>query len=364
MGSNLQQQQHQIAKDLFREQSRDDPDPEVCRVLLERLAVVVCDDDGAADRKKLLAACQKTFRLQRRRSAASNSIERQQWDELLALVKEKRMVDQQASTKQTTDDANDEDEEETNERGDDEGLPGTVSQYLRRLQKHNKDLHKNPPALPPGAVTVYETRAPLPKRDQTTRRLSFPSNRDADQETAKLIKEFRPNTTPEEVLRGGAFGGTYFRPIHSAVTNRFYKASEVLHDSVPPEWIAGLDKKEFLTNTKYNAAVNKFNVKCGGSLGMWESSGWISDADPYGWFQWYCRFYQGRRCSDDARQIRRWLGVAGLKGRFKSQLCNKILAAGGISHINDASISPVIRQSLFHWGLQITSDVLEKHKRR
>jgi hypothetical protein len=87
---------------------------------------------------------------------------------------------------------------------------------------------------------------------------------------------------------------------------------------------------------------------------MWESSGWISNLDPYGWFQWYCRFYLGRfvpnvqrptphslhrkprslkpedrpmnirRTSDDARQISRFNGVAGPTGRFRNQLINKV----------------------------------------
>lgn len=95
------------------------------------------------------------------------------------------------------------------------------------------------------------------------------------------------------------------------------------------------------------------------ALGMWESSGWISDADPYGWFQWYCRFYEGRRSSDDARQIARWKGVAGPKGRFRSQLCNKIVSAK--ARHDDVSISPVIRQTLWHWGLVVTEKVLQQH---
>lgn len=88
----------------------------------------------------------------------------------------------------------------------------------------------------------------------------------------------------------------------------------------------------------------------------------VLDCDPYGWFQWYCRFYQGRRCSDDARQVSRWLKSAGPKGRFRSQLCNKILAAN-TSH-DDRSISPVIRQTMLHWGLDITPQVLEQHRKR
>jgi hypothetical protein len=95
--------------------------------------------------------------------------------------------------------------------------------------------------------------------------------------------------------------------------------------------------------------------------------------DPYGWFQWYCRFYQGRRCSDDGRQISRWLGVAGSTGRFRTQLCNKILMAGATSSSSDgrrmeawkdASVSPVIRQTLHHWGLEITAEIVEQHRKR
>ncbi|KAL7448726.1 hypothetical protein ACHAWC_000872, partial [Mediolabrus comicus] len=174
--------------------------------------------------------------------------------------------------------------------------------------------------------------------------------------------EFHPNRTPEEVLRSGSFGGTYFRPITSAVTNISYKSDEVLKDTVDPSWISGLNKSSMLTSSKYSTAVNKYKVKCGGSLGMWESSGWISNSDPYGWFQWYCRFYSGRRCSDDIRQIKRWCKSAGLKGRFRSQICNKILAAGTVC--DDVRISPVIRQTLLHWGLEITDDVLNKHRNR
>lgn len=104
------------------------------------------------------------------------------------------------------------------------------------------------------------------------------------------FKEFFPNKTPEEVLRGGAFGGTYFRPITSAVTNLTYKPAEVLADTVHPDWISGLPSNMLTSNT-YRVEINKHGVKCGGSLGMWESSGWMADSDPYGWFQWYCRFY-------------------------------------------------------------------------
>jgi hypothetical protein len=53
---------------------------------------------------------------------------------------------------------------------------------------------------------------------------------------------------------------------------------------------------------------------------------------------------------------------AGPKGRFRSQLCNKILAAR--AKFGDRTISPVIRQTLLHWGLEITPEILEKHRKR
>ena len=105
-------------------------------------------------------------------------------------------------------------------------------------------------------------------------------------------------------LQRGSFGGTYFRPIISAVLNRKISSKEVLED-IPKEWLKGLDLKNQVCASTYDKDVNMYKVKCGGSLGMWESSGWISPIDPYGWFQWYCRFFQGRRSTDDERQIGR-----------------------------------------------------------
>ena len=87
-------------------------------------------------------------------------------------------------------------------------------------------------------------------------------------------------------------------------------------------------------------------------LEAWESSGWIIEQDPYGWFQWYCRFYLGRRTEDDERQISRWIGVAGAKGRWKNNLANKVVAAG--KQYDDPSVSPVVRQTLLHWAYQLT----------
>ena len=169
--------------------------------------------------------------------------------------------------------------------------PKNLTEYHNRLVTQKKEIWKTPVVLPPdfpNLVKIEAEKQPLPKRAKNGD-LIFADH-----------KEFVPNHTPEEVLRGGSFGGTYFRPITSAVTNISYKSADVLASTVQPEWIKGLPAN-MLTSSTYRTEINKFGAKCGGSLGMWESSGWMTDADPYGWFQWYCRFYQGRRCSDDAR---------------------------------------------------------------
>ena len=239
------------------------------------------------------------------------------------------------------------------------GLPTSASAYRQRLVSQSKAWYKDPPAMPPAKIVIEPKLVTTKPKRSKSGELSFAPGQ--DESLNEVLKDFHPNRTPEEVLRSGAFGGTYFRPIVSSVTNKRYTAKEVLSDSVHPDWIKGLSAN-MLSSSTYNAQINKYKSKCGGSLGMWESSGWISDADPYGWFQWYCRFYSGRRCSDDVRQIGRWKGLAGEKGRFRSQLCNKILAAGGLE--KGKSVSPVVRQTLLHWGLEVTEDVLKKHEKR
>ncbi|XP_061192155.1 uncharacterized protein LOC133200357 isoform X2 [Saccostrea echinata] len=171
--------------------------------------------------------------------------------------------------------------------------------------------------------------------------------------------EFRPNMSPKEVLQAGSFGGTYFRPIKSSVTGKQYK--DEAFKELPKDWTEGLNIKKQVTSSSYNESVNTYKVKCGGSLEMWEESGWIHKQDPYGWFQWYCRFYQGRRTLDDERQVGRWLRCAGPTGRWKNNLISKCYRSG--ARYNDPNISPVVRQTLQHWGYRLTEeDYLAKEK--
>jgi len=172
----------------------------------------------------------------------------------------------------------------------------------------------------------------------------------------KDYPEFTPNLTPKQVFKMGAFGGTYFRPIYSSVTGKKYTSSSAIKE-YPKSWFQGINIDKMVISLKYDKKVNKYGVKCGSSLEDWEKSNWIVKQDPYGWFQWYCRFYRGRRTNDDKRQIDRWLKLAGPNGRFRKRLINMIKNKN--TKYDDYTVSPVIRQVLLHWGYELTSKDLK-----
>ena len=105
---------------------------------------------------------------------------------------------------------------------------------------------------------------------------------------------------------------------------------------------------EVYCSSYYDVSINKYDVKCGTSLRFWENKGWIDKIDPYGWFQWYLRYWLTKRSLDDERQINRWKGIV---NRFKGKLVKTIKDAG--SEFDDRSISPKIRQILLHWGYEL-----------
>ena len=95
--------------------------------------------------------------------------------------------------------------------------------------------------------------------------------------------------------------------------------------------------------------MNKYGVKCGASLRIWENEGRINKIDPYSWFQWYFWYWLGRRSKDDKRQTNRLKNIV---SRFRGKLVKMIRDAG--SKFDDYSISPKIRQILLHWGYELT----------
>ena len=80
-----------------------------------------------------------------------------------------------------------------------------------------------------------------------------------------------------------------------------------------------------------------------------------------GWFQWYCRFFCGRRSADDARQIQRWCACASPRGRWRNQLCGAVAKAA--RRFDDTSVSPVIRQTLLHWAYELDEADYEAWRR-
>jgi hypothetical protein len=136
--------------------------------------------------------------------------------------------------------------------------------------------------------------------------------------------EFQPELTPKELLALGIFGGVYMRDC----VNEFPK-SWFTHAKFQTPGIYKQDKK-----------LNYFGVKASQPLAEWIRKGWIYKDDPRGWFQWYCRYYMGRRIpKEDARQIRRWKNMV----RHIAQIRNNCRR-------QDETCRPRQRQALLHWA--------------
>lgn len=201
--------------------------------------------------------------------------------------------------------------------------------------------------------TAWTSTAPTPLREEETNAFHF-----EDQPS------FTPNKSPAEVLREGCFGGSYFRPLRSR------KLGIIVEDDwreLPSEWIEGLDPAIYLTNPEYNAEVNKFGVACGQSIEEWEAAGWIAhDYDVRGWFQWYCRFFRGRRCDDDERQISRWRKCVGETGRWRRMLLKKYISMGVREVFDDGEeedsreVSPVMHQTCHHWAYEVRQEDIDQ----
>jgi hypothetical protein len=100
--------------------------------------------------------------------------------------------------------------------------------------------------------------------------------------------EFKPELTPAEMLRLGVFGGKYMTDCRKEFPKSWFAKAKLSPDGRDPE-------------------LNFFGVDASQPLSVWRKKGWLHEDDPRGWFQWYCRYYMGRRMPDeDARQIKRW----------------------------------------------------------
>jgi len=133
--------------------------------------------------------------------------------------------------------------------------------------------------------------------------------------------EFKPQLTPKEMLELGVFGGSYFKEDAVEFPKSWFTNARISED--------GLPHKE----------LNYFGVLASQPLSVWQAKGWIHADDPRGWFQWYCRYYQGRRHKDDERQIKRWKAIS----RHIAQVAYNCRAG-------DEFCRPKQRQAILHWA--------------
>jgi hypothetical protein len=107
----------------------------------------------------------------------------------------------------------------------------------------------------------------------------------------KFDPSFRPELTPKQMLSLGVFGGRYMTDCR---------------DEFPADWF----KRAKLCAERHDPRLNFFAINASQLLSAWREKGRLYKDDPRGWFQWYCRYYMGRHCHDDVRQIKRWRAIA------------------------------------------------------
>jgi hypothetical protein len=135
--------------------------------------------------------------------------------------------------------------------------------------------------------------------------------------------EFKPDLTPKQMLALGVFGGNYLQDC----THEF-----------PADWFI---KAKILPKGEYvpRKELNYFKIHASQPLSVWKQKGWIHAQDPRGWFQWYCRYYMGRRTEDDERQIKRWKAIT----RHIAQIAGNCM-------VGDMHCRPRQRQAVLHWA--------------
>ena len=132
--------------------------------------------------------------------------------------------------------------------------------------------------------------------------------------------KFQPDLTPKEMLAMGVFGGRYMTDCR---------------DEFPKSWFA----RAKLCHDRHDAGLNFFGVNASQPLAEWRRKGWIHRDDPRGWFQWYCRYYMGRRSEDDERQIARWSAVKRHAAQIRTHCMRR-----------DFDCRRRQRQALLHWA--------------
>ncbi len=139
--------------------------------------------------------------------------------------------------------------------------------------------------------------------------------------------DFKPELTPRQMLELGVFGGLYLADCQSEFPKTWFKKAKLTYKDVTVE-------------ANHDPQKNFFRLNASQPLSVWQKKGWIHPQDPRGWFQWYCRYYRGRRTEDDMRQIKRWKNI----NRHIVQLKKHC-------HPRDLTCHRKQRQALLHWAI-------------
>ena len=132
---------------------------------------------------------------------------------------------------------------------------------------------------------------------------------------------FKPELTPKQMLELGVFGGKYMTDCKKEFPKEWYEKAKLCHEFRDPK-------------------LNFFGIDASQPLSVWQKKGWIYEEDPRGWFQWYCRYYMGRRIpEEDERQIKRWRAIKRHIGQIKKNCAEK-----------DLDCRKKQRQALLHWA--------------
>lgn len=187
--------------------------------------------------------------------------------------------------------------------------------------------------------------------------------------------EFTPNKSPMSILLEGAFGGSFFSPWYSRTLGLELRDDYLM--TLPKSWLAQLrPPRKYITSPAYQPALNKYQVSCGQTQSEWEAAGWINFThDPRGWFEWYVRFFLGRRCEDDQRQVGRWSRCVGVRGRWRRLLLKKYVEMGVKTvadeggeddawtdeqgEVQSKQVSPVMHQTCHHWAYEVRQEDLD-----
>jgi hypothetical protein len=166
----------------------------------------------------------------------------------------------------------------------------------------------NIPGVRPHTITV----------DDTMQKATYTLE---ESEGKNFAEGFLPDLTPKQMLKLGVFGGKYMTDGNG---------------EFPDDWF----REAKLCAEKHDATLNYFGINASQPLSVWRKKGWLHPADPRGWFQWYCRYYMGRRMpEEDDRQIKRWRAIR----RHIAQIVHNC-------ERGDASCRRKQRQAVLHWA--------------